>query len=277
MEENNLEPKDAEQKSDTTGNEAAAQNTVNDTGFDLQRVIEDAKSVLSNPVAFYRGLATKGGFAEPAIFVAVMGAVTGLLMTFFSLFGADRLGTTEIGFLSFIIMPIFAVIGSFVGALIMFVIWKLMGSDYDYETSYRSVAYAMAIYPITAVLGLIPYIGAIVGGLWGMYLIYCATVHTHKIAEKTARTVIGVLAALSIFMQISGEIAARKAEAAAERIGSSFEETIKGLEDLGDLENLEEMSPEEAGRKLGEFFKGMSEGMEEFEKGLEEGSQKGSE
>lgn len=247
-------------------------------GFDLQNVIADAKAVLTDPAAFYKSMPTQGGFAEPAIYVAVMGVAIGLLMAFFSLFGADRIGTMQASFGALFVMPFMAVIGSFIGALVMFVIWKLMGSDADYETSYRCIAYATAIYPVMGVLGLIPYLGTLVGVLWGMYLMYCATLHVHKIEEQKAKMVIGILTALSLFSQISSETAMRKieknveerleqVERVSETIGSGLEESLK------ELENIDEMSPEEAGRKLGEFFKGMNEGMEEFEKGFDKGSQ----
>ncbi|MEM8496467.1 MAG: YIP1 family protein [Pseudomonadota bacterium] len=256
-------------------NEQSAPPSPQDSGFDLGKVIDDAKAVLTDPAGFYHAMPTTGGFAEPAIFVAVMGAVIGVLMTLVALLGGSGLGAMAVGIGSFIMMPIMAVIGSFIAALIMFVIWKLMGSEYDYETAYRSVAYATAIYPIMGVLGLIPYIGTIVGVLWGMFLMYNASVEVHKIKAETARLVIGILAAIMLFMQVSGEIAMRKLdsemeryEEAAESIGKSVEGSIK------ELENLDEMSPEEAGRKLGEFFKGMSEGMEEFEQGFEQGSAK---
>ncbi|MFK7732681.1 MAG: YIP1 family protein [Pseudomonadales bacterium] len=247
------------------------------SGFDLGKVIDDAKAVLTDPAGFYRAMPTTGGFAEPAIFVAVMGAVIGVLMTLVALFGGSGLGAMAVGVGSFIMMPIMAVIGSFIAALIMFVIWKLMGSDYDYETAYRCVAYATAIYPIMGVLGLIPYIGTIVGVLWGMYLMYNASVEVHKIKAETARMVIGILAAVMLFMQVSGEIAMRKIESSMDKYEEAAESIGKNMEgSLKELENLDEMSPEEAGRKLGEFFKGMSEGMEEFEQGFEQGTEQGS-
>lgn len=269
-------------QTDSASNEPANEADNNapppaDTGFSLQKVIDDAKAVLTDPVNFYRTMSTTGGYAEPAIFVAVMGATLGILMTFYSLFGAQGIGTMAVGFASFIIMPIMAVIGSFIGALIMFVIWKLMGSDYDYETAYRCVAHATALYPIMGVISLIPYLGTIVGVLWGMYLMYVASVETHKIKAETARIAIGILAVIALFFQVSGEIAQRKLQSqfekyedAADSIGKSMEDSIK------DLENLDEMTPEEAGRALGEFFKGMNEGMEEFGKGFEEGAVEGS-
>ena len=52
-----------------------------------------------------------------------------------------------------IFMPIAVAIGSFIGGAILFIIWKLMGSQEDYETAYRCGAYLMALAPITAIIG----------------------------------------------------------------------------------------------------------------------------
>ncbi len=243
-------------------------------GFSLEKVIADAKAVVTDPGGFYRAMPHSGGYANPAIHVAVMGLVMGVLMAVLSVLGASGVGSMQAGFFAIIMMPIFAVIGSFIAALIMFVIWKLMGSDCDYEASYRCVAYAASIYPVMGILSIVPYLGAIVGVLWGSYLIYSATVEVHKIKQETARIVIGIIAVLMLWSQLSAEYARRhfesRFEEAAEKIGVSVEDSLK------DLENLDEMTPEEAGRKLGEFFKGMNEGMEQFEQGFEEGAQEGS-
>jgi len=45
---------------------------------------------------------------------------------------------------------------------IFFVIWKLMGSQEDYETAYRCGAYLMALVPITAIISAIPYAGVVI-------------------------------------------------------------------------------------------------------------------
>ena len=86
-----------------------------------------------------------------------------------------------VGFLVSFSCPFFAVIGSFIGAAVMFVIWKLMGSEQNFEAAYRCVAHATAIYPVMAVVGLIPYIGTVIGVVWGFYLMYCDSTQVPKI------------------------------------------------------------------------------------------------
>jgi hypothetical protein len=240
--------------------------------FGLDTVIADAKAVLTGPMAFYERMATTGGLAEPAIFAAVMGAVSGLIIAVLSLIGFGAVGAMAAGFVAIFIMPIVAVIGSFIGGAVMFVIWKLMGSERSFEASYRSVAHATALYPVNALIGLVPYLGTIVGLLWGFYLMYCATLKVHAISEGKARLVLGILAGVMLFFQVGAEITTRNMqanmEAQVEEMGASMEDFGKAMEKLGTTmegANPEEMTPEEAGKAVGDFFRGMSEAMQKAE------------
>lgn len=259
--------------------------------FSLATVIDDAKRVCTDPSGFYSSMPKSGGYAEPAIFVAVMAAILGLLMSVFALFGGNYLGSMAISMASVIIMPIMGVIGSFIGALVMFVIWKLMGSTQSYAVSYRCIAYATAIYPVTGLLSIIPYLGTIIGTLWGIYLMYVASIHVHSIKQKTAQIAMGILAAFMVLYQVSTEVAGRKiaaeierAEQRLERIGTFGQspedrdgkpaETVGEVFEAGlaELENLDQMTPEEAGEKLGAFMKQFEEGAKAFEQAYEEGA-----
>jgi len=124
----------------------------------MNSILEDVRKVITNPVDFYRGMNKTGGFGAPIIFVLVMAVVSAILLVFFSLLGLGSIGgAMAVGFGGIILLPIMATIFSFIGAGILLVIWKLMGSQESFEVSYRCVAYASAIYPITVLAGLIPY------------------------------------------------------------------------------------------------------------------------
>ncbi|WP_232059119.1 YIP1 family protein [Kineobactrum salinum] len=168
----------------------------------------------------------------------------GLVTAVWSLFGSTT-GMLAAGLGAIIVMPIFAVIGAFIGAAILFVIWRLMGSGEDYETAFRCQASVAAIYPVTALLAIVPYLGTIITIAWGAFLLVEASVSVHGRERKTAQIVFGVLAVLMILSNIASERAARQME--------------RRFQDVGQFENMEDMSPEEAGRKMGEFFKGLEE------------------
>lgn len=220
----------------------------NTPSFNLAKVINDAISVIQNPVGFYQKMAKSGGYAEPVIFVIVMAVITGIIFGILSIVTGIPI-VAALGML--IVMPLFVVIGSFISAAIFFVIWKLMGSEYNYEMAYRCIAYSMALMPIMAVLSFIPY-AAIIGTLWAMYLLFVASTEAHGLNRNTAMIVCGVLAALGVISNIAGE----RAQQQLSGLQSQLEEATGGL---GGLEGLEDMSPEEMGEALGGFLKGLED------------------
>jgi hypothetical protein len=232
--------------------------TANTESFDLGVLIDVARQVITKPADFYRGMDKSGGFQKPLIFVLVMAVAMALLTTVLSFAGLGQVGAMAVGITTLIVMPIAAIIGSFIGAAIMFVIWKLMGSDEDYETAYRCVAYAAAIFPITSVIGIVPYIGSIVSIVWWMYLMTIASTLVHARREQTAFAVFGILGAILVMTNISGERQARRMQAEFEGMSETLGESFGGA-----LEGMEDMSPEERGQAMGEFLRGLQEAVED--------------
>lgn len=173
-------------------------------------IIDVVGRVLVDPTGFYRNMEKTGGFVDPLLYVIVMAAGTGLIVAVLSLLGAGVTGVIAIGLGAVVVFPIFAVIGSFFATLILFVIWKLLGSNESIETGYRCVAYATVVYPVSAVLGLIPYLGSVVGVVWGMYLMTVATTEVHRLNRNIAYIVFGVLGVLLIVTNISAERESRR-------------------------------------------------------------------
>ena len=237
---------------------------MSENSFSLGTVVEDAKKVITNPADFYRQMPTTGGYADPLIFVVVMAAATGLLMSVLSLIGlggGNAMMAGGMALAAVFVFPIFAVIGSFIGAAVIFVIWKLMGSEKNYEVAYRCAAYTAAILPIVTLLSIIPYIGTIIRTLWGSFLLYVASTEVHQLKEQTAKIVFGILAAIGVLFGISGEHASRNMQA-------SFDRATEGLPRA--MKDLENMSAEETGEAVGDFLKGLEkaarEAKEEAEK-----------
>ncbi|WP_116365361.1 YIP1 family protein [Parahaliea mediterranea] len=213
--------------------------------FDIHQVIAQAKAVLTNPAGFYQTMPRSGGFLEPVIFAAVMAAAGGVVAAVLSLF-ASNVGMLAAGFAGIVIFPIFAVIGGFIGAAVLFVIWKLMGSSQDYETAFRCWSAATALYPVAAVLSILPYLGVIVTVAWATYLMIEASVGVHERERRTSMIVFGVLGALLMISNVSSEYASRQLQDRMENFSRQFDD--------------EDMTPEEAGRKMGEFLKGFEQG-----------------
>ena len=214
-------------------------------------ILEDVVTLLTNPVSFYRRMPKTGGYSDPVIFLLVIAVVTAVMMAVFSLFGLGTIGEAmAVGFGGIIFLPIIALVLSFIGAGLLFLVWKFIGSQESFEVAYRCVAYATALFPISAVVGMIPYLGAIVGIVWWTYLMMVASIEVHQIPPKTAYVVLGIIGFFFVATNLSSEIAARRLAAQLEQFG-------------GSVKQLEDMSPEEAGEAVGKFLKGLEKARQE--------------
>lgn len=213
----------------------------------LKQVLDTFVSVLTTPKDFFRTMPKTGGFKDPLIFMVIVSIAAGILQAAVALFGLGMAASIGMAFASIILIPILMAVFSFVGAAILFVIWKVMGSNESYETAYRCGAYASAVMPITALLNTIPYLGVILGMAWTLYLMVTASVEIHGLEEKSAWIVFGIVFGLMALMSSCSQYAGRKME---EKVGA-FQERV------------EDMSPEEAGRAVGEFLKGLEQSSKE--------------
>ncbi len=230
-----------------TGTEAGREERNMETSMDknISNIFNTAVKVITNPADFYGGMPKAGGFVDPLIFMVVMGVITGVVNAVLSLVGIGFAKSFFMALASIVWIPIMAAVFSFIMAAILFVLWKIMGSRESYETAYRCGAYAGAIAPITAVLNLVPYIGPIIGLVWSMFLMVVASREVHKINPKTAWIVFGVIFAFLALTSTCSQFAAKKVQ-----------------REMGDWQQkFENMTPEEAGKAMGEFLKGMEEEM----------------
>lgn len=187
----------------------------------LEEIPALAKKVITDPVGFYQDMPKSGGLINPLIFMVVLSLVAGVLSAVLSLFGLGVAGAMAGGLIAIILVPIFVVIFGFIGAAIAYVIWKMMGSQEDFETAFRCVAYTAAITPITAVLSLIPYIGSLASALWPMALLALASIHVHRRSVQASWAVFGALGIIFALIGVSGEQANRQ--------------LMSGMEDLQDM------------------------------------------
>ncbi len=219
--------------------------------LDLQEIINTMMQVITNPVSFFSNMEKTGGLVDPIIFLIVMGVLGGLIQGILSLVGLAGVGASFAQILfSLIIIPIMILIFGFAVAAVLFVIWKLMGSLESYEVAFRCTAYCSGICLITTVLSAIPYIGSIISLLWMTYLLVIASTEVHQLEYRKSWLVFGVICSFLIMTSIGGERQARKIEKQADQFGQKLEK------------KMEDMSPEEAGRAVGEFLKGMQEATE---------------
>jgi hypothetical protein len=190
---------------------------------------QTAINVVTKPTEFFQGMPKTGGFLEPLAFAVIMGFIGGIIQALFNVIGLGRAagygGSMMAGFGVIILMPIFIAIGSFIGAAILFVIWKLMGSQEDYETAYRCGAYLSALAPITAVIGAVPYLGGIVSmAIYVLYLVI-ASAHVHHLPSQKSWLVFGIIGVVFAVIGVNAEYKAR-------HISSSMEKWLRAGEEM---------------------------------------------
>ncbi|MBS3809368.1 MAG: YIP1 family protein [Desulfobacterales bacterium] len=188
-------------------------NTENQEALDIKnefsQIPKTAIKVITSPAAFFRQMPKTGGFLPSLIFMIAVGFVGGFIPTVLSLIGLSSEGILP-GLAAIVLMPVMVGILGFVGAAILFVIWKILGSGQSFETAYRGMAFCSAITPITAFIDLFPYIGGIVGIAWMMFLLVTVSIEVHEIKPKTAWVSFGIIGLILAMTSFSAEMAGRK-------------------------------------------------------------------
>jgi hypothetical protein len=190
----------------------------------INGMIDQAIMVVTNPVGFYRSMPKGGGYSDPLVFMIVLAVASGVITAVLSVFGIGVRGAMMGGFAAIVLVPIFVTIFGFIGAAIVHVIWKLMGSGENYETSYRCVAYSSAVGPVVTVLGIIPSIGSIVSAVWPMVLMAIASIVVHSRGEKLSWAVFGALTMFLVVINLASEQAANDMTSELENVRRMMEQ-----------------------------------------------------
>lgn len=209
--------------------------------FDFNVFIKETKDVLTAPKAYFSTMKTTGGIAEPLIKALLYGIVAGLLKFIWSIAGltvAGGLFGGGVGIMLLIWSIVGAIIGLFIGAVILLIISAICKGSTDFEANVRVTAAVMVVMPISAVLGFVTGInftaGLIVGmlvNLFSLYLLYHGLVETLKANGKTTKIVILVLAALLVLITLLGLGTKSRLEKAMDNINNQdFQEMMKDME-----------------------------------------------
>jgi hypothetical protein len=189
--------------------------------FDINAFINESKETLVNPKSHFSSMKTSGGMAEPIIKAVIYGAVAGAFVFLWSILG---LGAIKAGFLggavgamAFVWYIVAAVIGLFVGAVIMLIISSVCRGNTDFEANVRVTASVMVIMPISALLGFTGgislFLGTVIGigvNLFALYLVYNGLTESLKATPRTSRVAICILAGLVVLFMLMGMSATRK-------------------------------------------------------------------
>ena len=204
--------------------------------FDLNAFIQESKEVLVNPKSYFSTMKTSGGLTEPIIKAVIYGAVAGAISFIWSLLhftiGSGGLFGGVMGIGLFFTYTIGAVIGLFIGAVILLVISSICKGSTDFETNVRVVAAVMVLMPISALLGFTThinlYLGSIISigiSIFYLWLLYNALIECLKSKPETTKILMYVLAALIVIFSL---VALRKtSQLMKEYNGSNLREMME--------------------------------------------------
>jgi hypothetical protein len=169
--------------------------------------IETLTMVLTRPGEAFTVMKREGGLGEPLIYALIGGCVGGIVSLLFSLglqsvgFFADRHDTFAAmagmgaGSAAFIILvPLFVVIGVFVGSAIIHLCLMIVGgANQSFETTFRVIAFSQGS---TGPLQMIPVCGGMIAAVWALVCNCIGLARAHD--TDTGRAVLAVFLPLIV-------------------------------------------------------------------------------
>jgi hypothetical protein len=181
----------------------------------IAKLYKDSRKTLFQPKAYFTSMETGGGIGEPTVKALIYGVIAGVFILIWSLL--DIIGVTagafsgNVGVVGFFGYIIGAVIGVFIGGLIIMIISYICSGNKNFEANMRVAAAIMVILPANAFLGFFGGISYFLGvlitllvNLYGLYMLYNALTITLKGEKKPAKAISYILGALLVVFMIIG-------------------------------------------------------------------------
>jgi hypothetical protein len=187
---------------------------MSESSFNFNSFIKDSIDVLVKPKSYFSTMKTTGGIAEPLIKALIYGVVAGLIALIWGLLkmgGSVGLFGGAVGVMLFIWHVIGAIIGLFIGAVILLVVSAICKGSTDFEANTRVTASLMVIMPINALLGFVGALNSTAGSiitlavnLFALYLLFHGLVEALKAKTGSAKVLTIILAALLVLFFLIG-------------------------------------------------------------------------
>lgn len=184
------------------------------SSFDFNAFIKESKETLLNPKAYFSTMKTSGGMTEPVIKALIYGVVAGVIAFLWGVIGlGGRIGVFGAGIGAMVLVWTFlgAIIGLFIGAVVLLIVSSLCKGNADFEANLRVIAAVMVLMPVSALLGFTIGINSIFGSiitlcvnLYGLYLLYLGLTEALKANPATTKIVMYVLAVILVIVMIAG-------------------------------------------------------------------------
>ncbi len=176
--------------------------------FGFKAFIKESIDVLINTKSYFSKMKTTGGVAEPLIKALIYGAVAGIIGFLWNLvdLGGPVIGSIS-GFMIIIWFIIGAIVGLFVGAVLLYIISGICRGSKDYEANVRVIAATLVLFPFNVLLSFTGGLNVIAGiaimlaiDFFALYLLYHGLIQTLKANPVSVKIVIILLAILSTLL-----------------------------------------------------------------------------
>ncbi len=154
----------------------------------MTRLLETVKMAFADPVKLFSGMASED-IGPPVVYGLIIGTVSMVFsLAWNMLFGglasiAERASIEEFALstgmmgLVMIFSPLFVVVALFVTAAIYHVMLMIVGdAQRGFGVTLRAVCYGST----PQLLGVVPFCGSLVGGIWGMVLAIMGAIYGHR-------------------------------------------------------------------------------------------------
>jgi hypothetical protein len=167
----------------------------------VQAFLETAKLVLFQPAVAFSRMKTEGGMSDPLIYALIGGCFGSfcylLIMLVVQSVGfvggqhnpIEQLFGVGIGLVfCFLLIPVFVVVGVFIGSIILHLCLMLVGgAKRSFETTLRVMCFTSGS---TNLLLIVPFCGGAVAGIWGIVVECIGIARAH--GTETGRAVLAV-------------------------------------------------------------------------------------
>jgi hypothetical protein len=169
--------------------------------------VETLSMVLTRPAEAFTVMKRDGGLGEPLIYALIGGCLGGIVSFLFSL-GFQSLGLFAnrhnnglaamagmgIGSAMIILLPVFIVIGLFIGSAIVHLCLMIVGgANKSFETTFRVLAFS---HGSTGPLQIVPLCGGLISGVWALVCTCIGLARAHE--TDTGRAVLAVFLPLIV-------------------------------------------------------------------------------
>jgi len=239
--------------------------------FNFKRFYDESKVTILLPKKYFLSIIAKdGGFVEPVIKVGIYGLIGAVINFVWVKVGLSMHGAS-LGIASIFITTVFAIIALFIGGALLLLLSVICRGDTNFETNVRVAAALSVMIPINAIFnfsyGVSLYLGFIFSiaiGLYSIWMLYNALIHTLDAKELTAR-IISIVLAVLLVVSLNNSLGRYKP-------ANTISESIKNEMSPKDIESIKKLQKtiEEMSKDSGKSLKQLRESWDKIQKEFKE-------